>query len=169
MIVDTFGSTLFYPENDEGMKIFPSPESLRGRILISTKPPKEFLEAPIAEPSRPIQEEDDNDDDEVSITKEQESKSTGSYKISSLTAYEKVKEIIPRKVKRMMPLTKLPKDSLGVPGAQISELVVIDAMEAKKEIKEENKSTVETEEISSLKDHEKVRYNFLSYKLCNTN
>eukprot|EP00250_Pteridium_aquilinum_P034375 c7499_g1_i1 orf=528-2273(+) len=44
-ILETFGSILYQPENSEGMKEFPSPESLKRRILISTKPPKEYLGA----------------------------------------------------------------------------------------------------------------------------
>ena len=34
---------MYYPE--ECLTIFPSPESLEHRIIISTKPPKEFLES----------------------------------------------------------------------------------------------------------------------------
>lgn len=44
-IVEIFGSALYYPNSAEELKQFPSPESLKGRILISTKPPKEYLEA----------------------------------------------------------------------------------------------------------------------------
>lgn len=36
------GSTLFIPDSEEGLMIFPSPEVLKNRILISTKPPKEY-------------------------------------------------------------------------------------------------------------------------------
>lgn len=39
------GEALFYPPTDEPCKEFPSPESLKRRIIISTKPPKEYLEA----------------------------------------------------------------------------------------------------------------------------
>lgn len=44
-ILETFGPILYQPENANGMKEFPSPESLKRRILISTKPPKEYLGA----------------------------------------------------------------------------------------------------------------------------
>lgn len=44
MITQTFGEMLFYPES-ECLKEFPSPEELKYRIIISTKPPKEYLEA----------------------------------------------------------------------------------------------------------------------------
>ncbi|KAE9606176.1 hypothetical protein Lal_00025073 [Lupinus albus] len=44
MVSQTFGDTLFYP-TIESLKQFPSPESLKKRIIISTKPPKEYLEA----------------------------------------------------------------------------------------------------------------------------
>ena len=43
MVIQTFGNMLFYPESDF-LKEFPSPEELKYRIVISTKPPKEYLE-----------------------------------------------------------------------------------------------------------------------------
>uniref|UniRef100_A0A0D6R555 Phosphoinositide phospholipase C n=1 Tax=Araucaria cunninghamii TaxID=56994 RepID=A0A0D6R555_ARACU len=48
MISQTFGELLYYPDS-ETMEEFPTPESLKGRILISTKPPKEYLESKPAE------------------------------------------------------------------------------------------------------------------------
>lgn len=44
MITETFGDMLFTPET-ESLAEFPSPESLKKRIIISTKPPKEYLKA----------------------------------------------------------------------------------------------------------------------------
>ncbi|KAL5732852.1 hypothetical protein ACOSP7_032194 [Xanthoceras sorbifolium] len=44
MVTRTFGEILFSP-GSECLKEFPSPESLKKRIIISTKPPKEYLEA----------------------------------------------------------------------------------------------------------------------------
>ncbi|KAK7305876.1 hypothetical protein VNO77_43788 [Canavalia gladiata] len=44
MVTETFGDILFCPTS-ESLKEFPSPESLKRRIIISTKPPKEYLEA----------------------------------------------------------------------------------------------------------------------------
>ncbi|KAF4360721.1 phosphoinositide phospholipase C 2 [Cannabis sativa] len=44
MVTQTFGDVLFSP-GTECLKEFPSPESLKKRIIISTKPPKEYLEA----------------------------------------------------------------------------------------------------------------------------
>lgn len=44
MVTQTFGEILFTP-GSECLKEFPSPESLKKRIIISTKPPKEYLEA----------------------------------------------------------------------------------------------------------------------------
>ncbi|OIT38904.1 PREDICTED: phosphoinositide phospholipase C 2-like [Nicotiana attenuata] len=43
MITQTFGDMLFSPS--ECLKELPSPESLKKRIMISTKPPKEYLQA----------------------------------------------------------------------------------------------------------------------------
>ncbi|XP_027337978.1 phosphoinositide phospholipase C 6-like [Abrus precatorius] len=44
MATQIFGDLLYYPQTDT-LTEFPTPVSLKGRILISTKPPKEFLES----------------------------------------------------------------------------------------------------------------------------
>lgn len=44
MATQVFGELLHIPQTDS-LTEFPSPESMKGRILISTKPPKEFLES----------------------------------------------------------------------------------------------------------------------------
>lgn len=44
MITETFGDMLFCP-GSENLKAFPSPEDLKYQIIISTKPPKEYLQA----------------------------------------------------------------------------------------------------------------------------
>lgn len=44
MITQTFGDMLFSP-GFECLREFPSPESLKKRVIISTKPPKEYLQA----------------------------------------------------------------------------------------------------------------------------
>lgn len=43
MATQIFGPMLYYPEA-EYLAEFPSPESLKHRIIISTKPPVEYLE-----------------------------------------------------------------------------------------------------------------------------
>lgn len=43
MVTKTFESKLHRPDSDQ-LAEFPSPESLKRKILISTKPPKEYLE-----------------------------------------------------------------------------------------------------------------------------
>ncbi|XVF05322.1 hypothetical protein REPUB_Repub05bG0162400 [Reevesia pubescens] len=43
MVTETFGEMLYCTET-ENLEKFPSPESLKKRVLISTKPPKEYLE-----------------------------------------------------------------------------------------------------------------------------
>ncbi|XP_050387700.1 phosphoinositide phospholipase C 2-like isoform X2 [Argentina anserina] len=48
MITETFGDVLFSPPGSECLKEFPSPESLKRRVIISTKPPQEYLEAKAA-------------------------------------------------------------------------------------------------------------------------
>ena len=44
MVTQTFGDLLYYPDKDSSEE-FPTPESLKRRIILSTKPPKEYLEA----------------------------------------------------------------------------------------------------------------------------
>lgn len=44
MVSKTFGEMLYLPES-ESLAEFPSPESLKRKIMISTKPPKEYLES----------------------------------------------------------------------------------------------------------------------------
>ena len=46
MVLQVFGNILYYPDTDQ-LKEFPSPEELKGRVLLSTKPPKEYLEAKV--------------------------------------------------------------------------------------------------------------------------
>ncbi|KAH6777799.1 Phosphoinositide-specific phospholipase C family protein [Perilla frutescens var. frutescens] len=43
MATQVFGDMLYYPES-EGLDKFPSPEDLKYRIIVSTKPPKEYLD-----------------------------------------------------------------------------------------------------------------------------
>lgn len=44
MVLEVFGDMLYYPESKH-LQEFPSPEALKGRVMLSTKPPKEYLEA----------------------------------------------------------------------------------------------------------------------------
>ncbi|KAF8718644.1 hypothetical protein HU200_024943 [Digitaria exilis] len=44
MVLEVFGEMLYYPESKH-LQEFPSPEALKGRVMLSTKPPKEYLEA----------------------------------------------------------------------------------------------------------------------------
>lgn len=52
MLTQTFGDMLYYPKSE--LKEFPSPEDMKYKVIVSTKPPKEYLEAKNA------QEEGDN-------------------------------------------------------------------------------------------------------------
>ncbi|KAL1217836.1 Phosphoinositide phospholipase C 6 [Cardamine amara subsp. amara] len=54
MATQIFGQMLYYPESDS-LEEFPSPASLLHRIMISTKPPKEYLES-----RNPIVKQKDN-------------------------------------------------------------------------------------------------------------
>lgn len=42
MVTKAFGDILYYPKS-ESLKEFPCPENLKKRIILSTKPPKEYL------------------------------------------------------------------------------------------------------------------------------
>lgn len=65
MITQTFGDILYTP-GSECLKEFPSPESLKKRIIISTKPPKEYLEAKdVKEKEGGSQKENTSGDDET--------------------------------------------------------------------------------------------------------
>lgn len=44
MVTQTFGEALFVPDS-EGIKQLKSPNSMKKRFIISTKPPKEYLQA----------------------------------------------------------------------------------------------------------------------------
>lgn len=64
MLSQVFGKMLFYPES-ECLKEVPSPEELKHRIIISTKPPKEYLEAQTlkgSESSSALKRKDSDDD-----------------------------------------------------------------------------------------------------------
>lgn len=62
MITQTFGEMLYYHDS-ESCKEFPSPEDLKGKILISTKPPKEYLEANDAKEKDNGEKGKDSDED----------------------------------------------------------------------------------------------------------
>ncbi|CAK9221300.1 unnamed protein product [Sphagnum troendelagicum] len=80
IMMDILGSTLYQPDT-EVMTEFPAPELLKGRIIVSTKPPKEYLEAEVSscvpnitasnsgllEQAMAVTavDDDDNDDDEM--------------------------------------------------------------------------------------------------------
>ncbi|CAM8952587.1 unnamed protein product [Rhodiola kirilowii] len=65
MVTQSFGDILFAP-GSECLKEFPSPESLKRRIIISTKPPKEYLQAKeVKEKDVGIQNGKDTGDEEA--------------------------------------------------------------------------------------------------------
>lgn len=65
MVIETFGDMLYYPDS-ESSKEFPSPEALKERIIISTKAPKEYLEAKDdKENDRDTKEVKESDDEEA--------------------------------------------------------------------------------------------------------
>lgn len=82
MVTQTFGDILFSP-GSESLKEFPSPESLKRRIIISTKPPKEYLEA------KEVKEKENNSErvkasDEEAWGKEVPDLIKDDYKVSTI-------------------------------------------------------------------------------------
>ncbi|XP_058766181.1 phosphoinositide phospholipase C 4-like [Vicia villosa] len=70
MITQTFGDMLFCP-NDENLNNIPSPEELKHRIMISTKPPKEYLNSKsVKESSKQLPKSNSKDSDEDEWRKE---------------------------------------------------------------------------------------------------
>ncbi|KAF8087693.1 hypothetical protein N665_0570s0007 [Sinapis alba] len=69
MATQIFGQMLYYPES-ESLAEFPSPDSLLHRIMISTKPPKEYLES-----RNPIVKQQENNNN-ASPSSEEESPRT---------------------------------------------------------------------------------------------
>lgn len=70
MITQTFGDMLFCP-NDENLNNIPSPEELKHRIMISTKPPQEYLNSKsVRESSKQLLKSNSKDSDEDEWRKE---------------------------------------------------------------------------------------------------
>ncbi|XP_027331920.1 phosphoinositide phospholipase C 4-like isoform X2 [Abrus precatorius] len=64
MITETFGDMLFCPDH-ESVEVFPSPEDLKYRIMISTKPPKEYLKSEsVKDNSTKLVKSKDSDEDD---------------------------------------------------------------------------------------------------------
>ncbi|PKI31854.1 hypothetical protein CRG98_047740 [Punica granatum] len=63
MLTQTFGGMLYYPKSE--LKEFPSPEDMKYKVIVSTKPPKEYLEAKNAqEEGDNLHKDKDSDEDE---------------------------------------------------------------------------------------------------------
>ncbi|KAJ0021111.1 hypothetical protein Pint_32543 [Pistacia integerrima] len=99
MITQTFGEMLFYPES-ECLKEFPSPEELKYRIIISTKPPKEYLETKSTNSNRynSMNENNSNEDtwgkdsSDVSVNQADDEKSSD-YDTSEHNQYDEDNEV----------------------------------------------------------------------------
>ncbi|KAL0740133.1 hypothetical protein Bca4012_081646 [Brassica carinata] len=81
MATQIFGEMLYYPESDS-LEEFPSPDSLLHRIIISTKPPKEYLES-----RNPLVKQKDNSN--VSPSSEEETPGTEEIQtLESMLSYQ---------------------------------------------------------------------------------
>ncbi|THU64934.1 hypothetical protein C4D60_Mb01t31720 [Musa balbisiana] len=61
MVTQTFGDMLYYPKSDS-LEEFPSPESLKNRIIISTKPPEKYFESRTVEDKQDDLQKGSNDE-----------------------------------------------------------------------------------------------------------
>lgn len=68
MTTQTFGDLLYTPPS-ECLAEFPSPASLKGRIVISTKPPKEYLQTKIKDNGSEREMKGGKDSDSQKATK----------------------------------------------------------------------------------------------------
>ncbi|KAM3357076.1 phosphoinositide phospholipase C 6 [Capsicum galapagoense] len=111
MVIQIFGEMLYYPQS-ECLEEFPSPEGLKNRIILSTKPPKEYLESKHQRDTSPAgkdsfredilkkekceigaedhdtdeRSDSDQDDEEGDTSNDQQSSQTGAPKYKSLIA-----------------------------------------------------------------------------------
>ncbi|KAL6980708.1 phosphoinositide phospholipase C [Sarracenia purpurea var. burkii] len=70
MVTQIFGELLYYPESG-CLEEFPSPEALKNRIILSTKPPKEYLESkPLKKSENSTLTDGDSSDEEAALTAE---------------------------------------------------------------------------------------------------
>lgn len=63
MVTHVFGDMLYCPESD-GLDEFPSPNDLKHKIILSTKPPKEYLDTNKVGKTSAMQEKDSSDDED---------------------------------------------------------------------------------------------------------
>ncbi|KAL3650264.1 Phosphoinositide phospholipase C 6 [Castilleja foliolosa] len=63
MVIQVFGDMLYCPDSEEGLQEFPSPEALKHKILLSTKPPKEYLSTTENNQNVETQEKDSSEDE----------------------------------------------------------------------------------------------------------
>ncbi|XP_076940771.1 phosphoinositide phospholipase C 6-like isoform X4 [Bidens hawaiensis] len=62
MVTSTFGDMLYYPKESD-KDAFPSPDALKHQIILSTKPPKEYLQSKNAGKERSLVDKDSSSDD----------------------------------------------------------------------------------------------------------
>lgn len=86
MVTQTFGDALFTPDS-ECLKELASPNSMKKRFIISTKPPKEYLKAKKVDR-----------DERISPQKEKDVKDEGAWgkELASGTTKDKVRHILHR-------------------------------------------------------------------------
>lgn len=70
MVTQVFGDMLYCPESD-GLDEFPSPNELKHKIILSTKPPKEYLHTNTNKVGKTsaLQERDSSEDEDKVKTK----------------------------------------------------------------------------------------------------
>lgn len=78
MVTQIFGDMLYYSESD-CFQNFPSPEELKYRVILSTKPPKEYLESKITKDKGNLSPDGIDTSEEEAVT------------LAELLSYEKVR------------------------------------------------------------------------------
>ncbi|XP_050936333.1 phosphoinositide phospholipase C 4-like isoform X3 [Cucumis melo] len=92
-IKETFGDMLFFPEA-EYLQEFPSPEELKYRIVISTKPPKEYLRSKNVKGENSFSDDETDDEDGVDTSESESSESDDSDYESYTTGVSEYKRLI---------------------------------------------------------------------------
>ncbi|XP_010534598.1 PREDICTED: phosphoinositide phospholipase C 6 [Tarenaya hassleriana] len=140
MATQTFGEMLYYPESDS-LEEFPSPASLLHRIIISTKPPKEYLES-----RNPIIKQKEN----ASPSSEEESAGTESMQtletVLELECYNKLSDSDQDE--------DAGEDQKQGPATEYKRLITIHAGKPKGAVKDEMKVVVDKVRRLSLSEQE---------------
>lgn len=122
MVMQTFGNMLLYPESD-CVKEFPSPEELKHRIVISAKPPKQYLEDKQSS-SRGSNSNKEIDSDEGDLTNDDDKVAqTGKKEKKKLTIFSRP-QFFPQVLKGFCPVFNFRVTAILLPVNKVNVMVV---------------------------------------------